>query len=159
VYALRRREPADPLLQRAFQAVRGERGGHPVRLWLQGLAVHADDWVTARVIDVDMVRPVTRHLFGLRLPIRYLPRDPSAPATAIARVGTRLPTGEHLPDRDVVFAGLLDAAGLGTLILGDIDSKTATAGLAALVAGLPSPLATVIHETRAVIGDDPLHHW
>ncbi len=105
--------PHDELEAEVYKLIH-ESNAHPLRTWVDYLALDAWDRVGRRLAHDDVVQVVARRrLISKR--IAYVPNDPSAVLAPVVRIGCRLTgevAGEELTLVDLTSIGLIAVAGL-----------------------------------------------
>jgi hypothetical protein len=105
--------PHDELEAEVYKVIH-ESNAHPLRTWLDYLALDAWDRVGQRLARDQVVQVVVRRrLMSKR--VGYLPQDASAALVPVARIGCRVTgevAGDELTLSDVTSIGLIAVAGL-----------------------------------------------
>jgi hypothetical protein len=151
-----RHPPNDPMAATVLSQVIVDNDVAAARDWLRYMAQTANDVVAKRLLLAGLVRPRTP-----RRPWRstiYLPNDPNLAVIATARLATRLAKHEPLTIPDTVLLGLMMATGLERHVLVDAPADTGRYLHHVLATTLPPPLAELISETEASVGDAVLSH-
>jgi hypothetical protein len=105
--------PHDELDAQVYKVIH-ESNPHPLRTWLDYLALDAWDRVGRRLAQDEVVQVVVRRrLMSKR--VGYLPKDSSAALVPVVRIGCRLTgevPGDELTLADITSIGLIAVAGL-----------------------------------------------
>ncbi|MBN1174825.1 MAG: GPP34 family phosphoprotein [Micromonosporaceae bacterium] len=150
------RPPADALAHTVLDQITAQTQYHNVRTWLGFLSQRATADVAERLWRAGHLRPVTvRRL--LRQVTVYEPTDVLTAADPWVRLTTRVTRHQPLDPPDAFLLCLSGATGLNEYLLRDASIE-ARRYAAHLEASAPAPLAELLAQTAAAVGDAVLSY-